>query len=524
MGPKFEKTKIKCSICPDLIFNNSNSLEFQMNKVCLIVPPSIILSKERTFPHLGPIKVAAPLLQRGIPVDQIDLSGVEDYTGAVRKYASENKDVTYGLTATSPQLPPAAEILKVIRDTRPEVKVILGGPHFTLVNASRKKAFHDGRPIRADKHFEELTGMFDTVIAGDGELAIQRALKSPDMKFIDADNPMSDLWLKPFDLNEMPLPARQLLDLESYEYYIDGVRATTMINQLGCPYPCGFCGGRYSPFLRRVRHRSQENVLAEKREIFTKYGYRAIMEYDDEENLDHDEMVSRMHATARLADELKIEWRLRGFIKSNLFNEEQAQSMFEAGFREILIGFESGSPRILRNIKKQATLDQNTRCVEIAKKAGLRVKALMSMGHPGESEETIRETEEWILAMEPESFDLTRITVYPGTPYYDDAVPHSSLPGVWTYEVSGDRLYSGDVDFLHDFSFYKGDRGDSMGLNKFTTFTDYLSSDDLARLRKETEDRLREKLGQPYQQNAPGIPFDRSMGMGLPDNILRSSS
>ena len=51
----------------------------------------------------------------------------------------------------------------------------------------------------------------------------------------------------------------------------------------------------------------------------------------------------------------------------------------------ILIGFESGSPRILRNINKKATVDDNTRAVEAAHRAGLKVKALMSIGHPGES-------------------------------------------------------------------------------------------------------------------------------------------
>ena len=78
--------------------------------------------------------------------------------------------------------------------------------------------------------------------------------------------------------------------------------------------------------------------------------------------------------------------------------------MFEAGFRQILVGFESGSPRILENIQKIATRDDNTRCMEIAHRHGLKVKALMSLGHPGESEETIRETHEWLLQAKPFDF------------------------------------------------------------------------------------------------------------------------
>ena len=91
------------------------------------------------------------------------------------------------------------------------------------------------------------------------------------------------------------------------------------------------------------------------------------------------------------------EWRLRGFIKSQLFTDEQAQAMYAAGFRWILVGFESGAERILTNINKQATRDENTRCMEIARRHGLKVKALMSIGHPGESFETIEETRKWLL-------------------------------------------------------------------------------------------------------------------------------
>lgn len=488
----------------------------------LIVPPSIFLSKERTFPHLGILRVASVLKMNSFGVHHIDLSGVENYADAVREYMESVGTRTLGITATSPQLPAAVEILRVIKSVRPESKVILGGPHGTLVNSARKRELSKKVPGRAQRHFYDLTGLFDTVIAGDGEFAILRAIEKPELRLVDADDPKSALWLNKHQLNSLPLPARELVDLSSYEYRIDGIPATTMIAQLGCPYGCGFCGGRSSPSLRMVRLRSSEAVLAELRHIYEVHGYRAVMLYDDEVNVNR-EMLPLMRAIAKLGDELGVEWRLRGFVKANLFTLEQAHAMYAAGFREILVGFESGSPRILRNINKRSTLEENTRCVEFARKAGLRVKALMSIGHPGESETTIRETEEWLYQIQPDSFDLTRITVYPGTPYFDDAVPHALLREVWTYETHGDRLHSGVVDYLHDFIYYKGDRGDRMGLNKFLTFTDFLSSEEMAALKTETEDRLREKLGQPYQVDAPGIAFEHSMGMGLPDNILRTT-
>src|SRR5207245_6494827 len=139
----------------------------------------------------------------------------------------------------------------------------------------------------------------------------------------------------------------------------------------------------------------------------------------------------------KLQKQLGVQFRLRGFIKSQLFTDEQADAMARAGFRWMLTGFESGSPRILENINKKATREENTRCVEIARRHGLKVKALMSIGHPGESQETILDTHRWLLAVKPEDFDVTIVTTYPGTPYYDYAVQDGEV-WTYTYDKTGD--------------------------------------------------------------------------------------
>jgi len=83
-----------------------------------------------------------------------------------------------------------------------------------------------------------------------------------------------------------------------------------------------------------------------------------------------------MHRLAAAQKAVGAEWRMRGFVKAELFTNEQAEAMYAAGFRWILVGFESGSSRILENINKKATQAENTRCVEIAHRHGLMVKAM----------------------------------------------------------------------------------------------------------------------------------------------------
>lgn len=444
-------------------------------KVCLIIPPSAFLLDDRVFTSLGILRVAAVLEARGHEVDLLDLSGNKDYMTELDKY---EEDAVFGLTATTPQLPSAVTIAREIR--KRGHKTILGGPHVSLVNAAHKKI-----GSRATKALAELQQEFDVLVAGDGEEAIFQALKLPS-GLIDADIPKDVLFLTNKQLNELPFPARHLVDLDSYHYQIDGERATSLIAQLGCPFGCGFCGGRNSSFLRQIRTRTSENVVKELRFLYETYGYKGFMFHDDELNVNKS-VVELMNQVTDLQMELGVEFQCRGFIKSELLTDEQAQAMARAGFKWILVGFESGSPRILENIKKRATRDDNSRCLDTAHKHGLKVKALMSIGHPAESWETVQETKDWLRATQPDDFDVTIIAVYPGTPYYDSAI---ETEHGWTYTVNGDRLHSDEINPSQIPLYYKGIPGQYVSY----VHTDYLSSEQLVQLRQEVEREFNKQM------------------------------
>src|ERR1019366_2875297 len=105
-------------------------------KTCLIISPSPFLLDERVFTSLGILRVAACLERENIPVDVLDLSGIENYLEAVEDYLKTTKTDTFCLTATTPQMPSAMRIAETIRI---KGRIILGGPHPTLVNAAVKK-------------------------------------------------------------------------------------------------------------------------------------------------------------------------------------------------------------------------------------------------------------------------------------------------------------------------------------------------------------------------------------------------
>jgi radical SAM superfamily enzyme YgiQ (UPF0313 family) len=494
------------------------------DRVCLIIPPSPFLLDERVFMSLGILKVAAALEQARVPVEVFDLSGVRNYEEAVAAHLGAGSVMTYGLTATSPQLPAAVKIADTIRShettlPRRRYRVILGGPHVTLVNAARKRFEKraKGESCRATRAFAKLWEHFNVLVAGDGEEAILNALTGETPRFIDADGRDKAMFLDDKRLDASPFPARHLVDVASYRYKIDGVPALSLIAQLGCPFGCGFCAGRHSPMLRHIRMRSSDNIVAEMCQMWLAYGCDGFMFYDDELNVNRG-LVELMEKIATVQAKNGVEWRLRGFIKAELFTDAQAAVMYRAGFRWILVGFESGSDRILDNINKRATRDDNTRCIEIARRHGLKVKALMSLGHPGESMATVHDTQRWLLDVRPDDIDVTVITPYPGSPYYDEAVPSNAIS--WTYTCrNGDRLYQDEVDYTRDADYYKGAPGDYVA----HVWTDYLTREELVQARDRLEAQVREALALPFYQAAPALAYEHSMGQSLPPHLLRRS-
>ena len=494
------------------------------NSICLITPPSPFLLDERVFIHLGILKVASVLEREDVKVDFLDLSGVNNYLDVVDNYInSSGSSNTFGITATTPQVPNAVKLCKIIKDRSPAAKVILGGPHVTLMNSASKREKKRGldKGNRATFDVESLSSIFDIVVCGDGEKAIFEALKI-DSGIVDADDRKSPMFLTNEDFSSLPMPARHLVDIDSYKYFIEDARAVSLIAQLGCPFHCAFCSGRNSPFLRKIRTRSIDSIIEEIDHLYKNHGFKGYMFYDDELNVNKG-MVDLMNKLSDYQKENNVEFRLRGFVKAELFTDEQAAAMYRAGFRWLLTGFESGDEKILKNIKKIATIEDNTRCVEIAKRNNLKVKALMSIGHAGESRETVENTKNWLLEVKPDDFDCTIITTYPGSPYFDNAEKQDDIY-VYSDPSNGDKLYQSSINYLEDLDYYKGD---PEGGYVSYVWTDHLSAQGLVDARGALEKEVREKLNIPFNPSRPGIKYEHSMGMGnikIPDHILRRSS
>lgn len=435
--------------------------------MAFIIPASPYLKDEKMMPPLGILRLATFLKDNGIYNKIFDLAGIEDWKTI---FVNSLKEFDYvGITALTPQLPNIIQICEFIRKHYPNIKIIIGGPHVTLSHASIQSGSN-----RTKKAFDYIHDLVDHIVIGYGEYALLKILNGEIKdKLVDTDF-NTDVRLTNERYELISFPDRSLIDIDSYHFQIRGEKATSLISQLGCPYDCNFCGGRELKQYKVIRNRSAESIMKEIDYLVKTYNYKGFVFYDDEVNVNHRKFMILLESLIQYQKDNKLDLSFRGSSRANLLSREEATLMLKAGFREIALGFESGSDRMLNNMNKRISVDQNTNAVMIARESGLKVKAYMSIGHPGESRDSIEETRKWLSEVKPDTTDVTIITPYPGCDYFDKSV-FNGKEWVYTSDETLDKLYNVDYDLINHSYFYKSKSSDYVSY----VHTDELTESDL---------------------------------------------
>lgn len=387
-------------------------------RILLINPPSPFLIDQTAFPPLGLLYLAAAVKHKH-QVEVVDLAAGDSLPG-------KHFDLV-GIGALTPHMPQIQYLIKQVRDTYGnDVRIILGGPHFTNRPGDALKLLRFG---------------LDSACVGDGERVL---LKVADSKAVF----MKDSLI---ELDEWPRPDRTALDLSRYHYTIGGKKATSIITARGCPYACAYCsrGIGYDS----IRYYHLDRVREELEDIVS-MGFAAVQVYDDEMNI----MNSRFYNLCSLIAAFGLKWR--GFIRSDRFSYGQAEAAASTGCVELCCGVESGSEDILSRMDKRSTVQQATLARKICKDFGIKFKAFLMVGLPGETEETAAMTKDWLLTVRPDDFDIAVYTPYPGSlvadnpkkydividrDYWSMEYAHKGIPGKYksachTRKLSGERI------------------------------------------------------------------------------------
>jgi anaerobic magnesium-protoporphyrin IX monomethyl ester cyclase len=265
----------------------------------------------------------------------------------------------------------------------------------------------------------------DFGVKGEGEytaLELLEALKSPSPGFSqipgllwrEGSQGVENADRRPVgNIDELPYPDYESFGIERYPCW--QARSIPFITQRGCPYKCNFCsvpvtmGGVFRP-------RTPENTVKEMRHWHDK-GFRHFQINDDVFNLRPERVIE----ICRLIVEGKLEltWELYNGMRVNAVTAEMLDWMKRAGCRLISYGCESGSPRILKIIRKGLTREMVTKAVQLTHEAGIPCSVNFIVGHPTETYAEAKESLKFAAELPANFINFYNDTPYPGTELFE---------------------------------------------------------------------------------------------------------
>jgi len=357
---------------------------------------------------MGLATIAAVLEQRGYAVSVLDANVLGLPPEAVVPRVA-GADVI-GLTATTPTVGAAMDIARHLKQARPELPVILGGAHATLL------------PGETLAQAPEI----DIIVRGEGEETVLELLPA-----LEAQKPLDTIagisyrrngeaFSTPprstvIDMDALPFLAYHLLPWRRYRPHPPHGRAlpfAAVITSRGCPYHCAYCSKPV--FGRKFRAQRPERVVDEVANLQDKFGIREIAFYDDVFTLD--QKRAGAIADGIIKRGLKVLWTCE--TRVNLVDPELLRRMKQSGCYGIAYGIESASPEILRVLSKDITLEQAGAAVRMTREAGIQATGYFMIGSPGESVATIKKTIRFARDLKLDFAQFAATLPFPGTELY----------------------------------------------------------------------------------------------------------
>ncbi len=416
-----------------------------MTSVALINLPSPFLINDEVMPPLGLMYLSSYLKSKGIKTEIIDFATRDVHESDLKGY-----DI-YAYTSTTPQYPYAISP-KWIKKLNPESTVVIGGAH----------AMSFGKQCRSDG--------FDCVVSGEGENALLYISKFVESKKKINNKLCGIIKSKQIsDIDSIPFPDRNFKGFKKYIYKINGKLSTTMITSRGCPFNCYFCCKTW----QGVRLRSSYNIIKEV-ETIKNMGFEGVMFYDDTFTIDKNRTLDICEGMKKF----DMIWRC--FIHANTVDKKLLETMHNSGCREVGIGVESGSLKILKTINKKIDLNKVIQICDWCHEIGLKIKTFLIIGLPGESIDTINETIKFLKTATPDNFDYSIYTPFPNTKIWDKKEENSE-----SFDILFDK---NTLDY--EKMFYKG----MSGKYKAQISTSLLTSEEIEKYRDYVDIEIRKKL------------------------------
>ena len=182
----------------------------------------------------------------------------------------------------------------------------------------------------------------------------------------------------------------------------------------GCPYRCSFCNYPYLFDDKKFRYKSAERMAADWEHYISTMGVEYITCLDSLFTMPR----QRLHAFCKILIEREIRVKWICYARADdLADEETVVLMKAAGAHQVQIGIESGDPELLQNMNKQCSVEANRRALKNCRRHGLTTVVSLIVGFPGETEQSLARTYDFLHANPPDFYFLAIFsTRIPGVP------------------------------------------------------------------------------------------------------------
>lgn len=361
------------------------------------------------FPPLTLLYTASILEKEGFDVLMIDANGfdigIEEIERKIKKFKPEILLTRFAIDT----IPFDAKVVKIAKKVNPKC--------LTLV---RSKIISDSQILQKEV-FKKYP--IDFLIMGDVEIVVPEVVKAKagnkDLLkvaglayFKGGKVKITGFAPKFSDLNKMPYPAYHLSGgISCYKTGTQWSPFTNVFSSRGCPYHCVFCSGHDT-----YQARNPKSVVDELEWLVKNYNLKNFYFFDDI-------FTVNQKRTKELCQEiikrgLKLRWSCG--TRVDCVSQDLLNTMKKAGCWMVCYGIESGNQEILDRNLKNFKLEQAEDAVKMTQKAGIAAYAMMVLGLPGETKETIKKTFKFIDKINPDYAQYCVAVPFPNTPFFDE--------------------------------------------------------------------------------------------------------
>ena len=317
----------------------------------------------------------------------------------------------------------------------------------------------------SDCAYEYLKSGFLCVLLGEAELTLLETVQALIQKdaisgiagiaYLDPAGQLVRTPARPLlrDLDRLPLPARDLIDLGPYREAWRGAHgffSLNIISSRGCPYRCNWCAKPI--YGNSFALRSPMEVAREMRALKYDFGAGHLWFADDIFGLRSKWVLELAAAVEKLdsAVGFKIQSRV------DLINPAIAQALKRAGCREVWMGVESGSQKVLDAMDKGTRVEEIVKARESLRDEGIKACYFIQFGYPGEDWEAIQQTIQLVGLTRPDDVGVSVSYPLPGTKFFERVRQQLGSKRNWADSGDISMMFQGaytDVFYraLHDY-------------------------------------------------------------------------